>query len=431
MKPPTSDTSDASRPTYRLEDRYLRDEGRVFASGVQILARLPFEQLRRDRAAGRNTAAFVCGYPGSPLALFDTEITRVAGLAEADGLRLVHQPGLNEELAMAAVMGSQHVSGFSERRHDGVLGMWYGKAPGLDRACDAMRHAVLVGAAPLGGSVALVGDDPHAQSSTVGSSSDGTLVALRMPFLVPGDPQEVLDLGRHAIALSRACGVVTAMRIVAAVADGTGSVDLRGGDAWHGMRGNGSALSGTPLPPPSPARTRRPPRALRAPTRRQPDAAVHQRHRAGSGGDPAGTRPQLRLTERLEPDHHTPRSGTCGHRRPQATATWKCWRRCGCWACRRSPTSPMQGSAWRRCRFRTPLTRRSCAASPTASARSSCWRRRIRTWNSSSRTPSTHLPNGPSWWASRTTGADPCCAATRAWTPTRWPARCTPGCRRI
>ena len=241
-----SDVVGNGAATYRLDDRYLRDDGRVFASGVQILARLPLEQLRRDRAAGRNTAAFVSGYPGSPLALFDTEITRVAGLAEADGLRLVHQPGLNEELATAAVMGSQLVSGFGERRHDGVLGMWYGKAPGLDRACDAMRHAVLVGAAPLGGWVALVGDDPHAQSSTVGSSSDGTLVALRMPFLVPGDPQEVLDLGRHAIALSRACGVVTAMRIVAAVADGTGSVDLRGGDAWRGMRGDGSARSGAP-----------------------------------------------------------------------------------------------------------------------------------------------------------------------------------------
>ena len=178
------DTADAGRPEYRLEDRYLRDEGRVFASGVQILARLPFEQLRRDRAAGRNTAAFVSGYPGSPLALFDTEITRVAAMAEASGLQLVHQPGLNEELAAAAVMGSQLVSGFGDRLRDGVLGMWYGKAPGLDRACDAMRHAVLTGTSPLGGAVMLVGDDPFAKSSTVGSSSDGTLVALRMPFLV-------------------------------------------------------------------------------------------------------------------------------------------------------------------------------------------------------------------------------------------------------
>ena len=247
MRPLASDAPDASRPAYRLEDRYLRDEGRVFASGVQILARLPFEQLRRDRAAGHNTAAFVCGYPGSPLALFDTEATRVAGLAEAAGLQLVHQPGLNEELATAAVMGSQLVSGFSDRLRDGVLGMWYGKAPGLDRACDAMRHAVLTGTSPLGGAVMLVGDDPYAKSSTVGSSSDGTLISLRMPFLVPGDPQEALDLGRHAIALSRSCGVVTALRIVAGVADGTGSVDLRGDD-WGNGRGADRAAAPYRLP---------------------------------------------------------------------------------------------------------------------------------------------------------------------------------------
>ncbi|MCY3953857.1 MAG: 2-oxoacid ferredoxin oxidoreductase, partial [bacterium] len=150
---------------------------------MQILARLPFEQLRRDRAAGHDTAAFVCGYPGSPLATLDMEATRVAGLAEAAGLQLVHQPGLNEELAAAAVMGSQLVAGFSDATKDGVLGVWYGKAPGLDRACDAMRHAVLTGTSPLGGAVMLVGDDPYAKSSTVGSSSEGTLAARRMPFL--------------------------------------------------------------------------------------------------------------------------------------------------------------------------------------------------------------------------------------------------------
>ncbi len=213
---------------------------------MQILARLPLEQMRRDRAAGHNTAAFVCGYPGSPLALFDTEMTRVAGLADAAGLQVVHQPGLNEELATAAVMGSQLVSGFSDRLRDGVLGMWYGKAPGLDRACDAMRHAVLTGTSPLGGALVLVGDDPYAKSSTVASSSDGTLVALRMPFLVPGDPQETLDLGRHAIALSRSCGVVTALRIVAAVADGTGSVNLGGGNGWGERGGNGTGHAGLP-----------------------------------------------------------------------------------------------------------------------------------------------------------------------------------------
>ncbi|MCY3562232.1 MAG: indolepyruvate ferredoxin oxidoreductase family protein [bacterium] len=245
--PSSPDAGDTNRRPYRLEDRYLHDEGRVFASGVQILARLPFEQLRRDRADGHNTAAFVCGYPGSPLATLDMEFARVASLAETAGLQLVHQPGLNEELAAAAVMGSQLVAGFSDATSDGVLGVWYGKAPGLDRACDAMRHATLTGTSPLGGAVMLVGDDPYAKSSTVASSSEGTLAALRMPFLVPGDPQEALDLGRHAIAMSRSCGVVTALRIVAGVADGTASVDLSG-DALGAENGHGGAAAPYRLP---------------------------------------------------------------------------------------------------------------------------------------------------------------------------------------
>jgi len=35
--------------TYQLSDRYLRDDGRVFLSGSQALARFPLEQLRADR----------------------------------------------------------------------------------------------------------------------------------------------------------------------------------------------------------------------------------------------------------------------------------------------------------------------------------------------------------------------------------------------
>ena len=54
--------------TYLLTDRYTRDEGTVFMTGIQALARLPIEQLRVDRANGLRTAAFAAGYPGSPLA---------------------------------------------------------------------------------------------------------------------------------------------------------------------------------------------------------------------------------------------------------------------------------------------------------------------------------------------------------------------------
>ena len=212
--------------SYELADRYRLDDGRAFLSGSQALARLPYEQLRADRRAGMHTAAYISGYPGSPLAGYDRDVSAAAKLATADGLKMVFQPGMNEELAATAVMGSQLAVTLDSCRYDGIVGIWYGKAPGLDRASDALRHAVFAGTSSKGGAVALVGDDPNAKSSTLPSSSGATLVDLNMPIIYPGDVQEAIDLGRHAIALSRACGVWASIKVVEAVADGTGSVEL-------------------------------------------------------------------------------------------------------------------------------------------------------------------------------------------------------------
>jgi indolepyruvate ferredoxin oxidoreductase len=209
---------------YRLSDRYTEDSGRVFVSGVQALARLPLEQMRADRANGLQTAAFASGYPGSPLAGFDKEAQTAASLSS--GLPFVLVPGLNEELAATAVMGSQIAAEQSDCTYDGVTGYWYGKTPGVDRASDALRHAVYAGVHRHGGAVALVGEDPAAKSSTLPSAAELALIGLQMPILTPGDVQEALDLGRHAVAMSRASGLWSALKIVSAVADGTGTIDL-------------------------------------------------------------------------------------------------------------------------------------------------------------------------------------------------------------
>ncbi len=218
----------AERPdhlsTYELPDRFRREDGRVFLSGVQALARLPVDQLRIDRRNGLNTAAFVSGYQGSPVATFQEEVSAAA--KTVPDLPVVIRPGVNEELAATAVMGSQLVDSLGDQRYDGVVGVWYGKAPGLDRAGDAIRHGVFAGTARHGGVMAVVGDDPAAKSSTLPSSSDATLVDLHMPILFPGDVQEALDLGRHAVALSRASGIWVGLKLVTPVADGTGTVDV-------------------------------------------------------------------------------------------------------------------------------------------------------------------------------------------------------------
>ena len=70
-------------------------------TGVQALARLPLEIIRSERQAGRNTAGFICGYPGSPLGGYDLELSRHR--ASLEELGIVFQPGVNEELAATAV----------------------------------------------------------------------------------------------------------------------------------------------------------------------------------------------------------------------------------------------------------------------------------------------------------------------------------------
>lgn len=211
-------------PAYALTDRYLRSEGRVLLTGVQALARLPIEQVRRDHESGLRTSAFLSGYPGSPLAGFDLELGRALELV-AD-LRIVHKPAVNEELAASAVMGSQFVEQRSDSALAGVAGYWYGKAPGVDRAADALRHAVFAGTSHHGGAVAIVGDDPANKSSTLPSSSAATLVGLGMPLFYPGTSAECLELGLHAVAASRATGLWSALKVVTPVADGSGTVEL-------------------------------------------------------------------------------------------------------------------------------------------------------------------------------------------------------------
>ncbi|HEX8204787.1 MAG TPA: indolepyruvate ferredoxin oxidoreductase family protein [Solirubrobacteraceae bacterium] len=213
-----------SRPETTLQDKYVLEQGTIFLSGIQALVRVLLDQHRADVRAGLNTATFVSGYQGSPLGGFDKEVGRLGPLGTSNGIAFT--PGLNEELAATAVYGSQLVQNLPSPRHDGVIGVWYGKNPGLDRAMDALRHANFAGTHPKGGALALVGDDPSCKSSTLPSAGEATLASLHMPTFFPGTLQEVLDFGRHAIACSRASGLWSALKIVTNVADAAGTAQV-------------------------------------------------------------------------------------------------------------------------------------------------------------------------------------------------------------
>ena len=224
MKSGPRESGSVSDPRLRPAERYTAGQGTVPMTGVQALARLAVNVRRADRAAGRDTALFISGYEGSPLAGYDLELQRHADVLAAHDI--VFRPAVNEELAATSVQGTQLAPGTGDARVAGITGFWYGKSPGLDRACDALRHANLMGTDPRGGAVAFVGDDPAAKSSTVPGASEFLLADLGLPVLYPADPQDVLDLGHHAVAMSRVSGLWVAVKIATNVADGVGTVQV-------------------------------------------------------------------------------------------------------------------------------------------------------------------------------------------------------------
>ncbi len=215
------------RENISFDDRYAQERGRIILSGIQALVRLPLLQAKRDRLAGLDTAGFISGYRGSPLGGLDQALWQAGNFLEDARVRFV--PGVNEDLAATAVQGSQQVGLFPGARHQGVFGMWYGKAPGLDRSCDAIRHANAAGTSPYGGVLAVVGDDHGCKSSTLPSQSEFTFADMGLPLLNPASVEEVLEYGLLGWALSRYCGLWVGMIALADTMDSTATVDVGDG----------------------------------------------------------------------------------------------------------------------------------------------------------------------------------------------------------
>jgi indolepyruvate ferredoxin oxidoreductase len=210
---------------FTLSDKYNRTEGTVLLTGNQAVVRLAIEQARLDRAAGHRTGTFVSGYPGSPLGVLDRAF--VAARAELEPLDIVHQPGTNEELAAVAVWGSQQTPRRYSGGRAGVVGIWYGKAPGVDRSGDSFRHGNFMGAHPAGGVIALAGDDPSAKSSTLPTDSQYAFYDLAFPIITPSTIADIIELGLHAINLSRFSGNWVGVKLVTNLCDGLATVRVR------------------------------------------------------------------------------------------------------------------------------------------------------------------------------------------------------------
>jgi len=205
-----------------LDDKYTAEEGRVFLTGTQALVRLPMMQRRRDELAGLNTACFISGYRGSPLASIDQQLWLAQPYLKLHHIQF--QPGVNEDLAVTSLSGSQQLGLFPGAKYDGVFGMFYAKGPGIDRSGDALRHANLAGTSRFGGVLALAGDDHMSKSSTTAHQSEYGLVDTMIPILHPAGIQEFIDLGLQGWAMSRYSGCWTSFKLVSDTLESSASV---------------------------------------------------------------------------------------------------------------------------------------------------------------------------------------------------------------
>ena len=212
--------------TVTLDDKYSLDYGRAFMSGVQALVKLPMLQRQRDALQGRNTAGFISGYRGSPLGGYDQALWKARKYLQAQNIQF--QPGVNEELAATALWGTQQL-GFAppgSNKFDGVFGIWYGKGPGVDRCSDVFKHANMAGTTPWGGVLAVAGDDHVAKSSTAAHQSDHIFKACGLPVFFPTTVQEILDLGLHALAMSRYAGVWAGMKTIQEIVESSATATI-------------------------------------------------------------------------------------------------------------------------------------------------------------------------------------------------------------
>ncbi len=214
-------TRDLSQTT--LTDKYDLTKDRIFVSGAQAVVRMLLMQRELDRRAGLNTAGFVSGYRGSPLGRLDSNLLGAQAALTAANIRF--EPGLNEDLAATAIWGAQQAEMRGEGRYDGVFALWYGKGPGVDRSCDALRHANLAGTSPHGGVLALMGDDHMAESSTTAHQSEFIFAELMMPVLAPANVQEIVDYGLTGLAMSRFTGTWTGLKCVKDTVESTASIE--------------------------------------------------------------------------------------------------------------------------------------------------------------------------------------------------------------
>ena len=131
-----------TKTAVKIDDKYTQDEGRIYISSNQALVRLPMMQRQRDLAAGLNTAGYITGYRGSPLGIYDSNLWAASALLKENHIRF--QSGVNEELALTSIRGTQWLHYYQQAKYQGIFAIWYAKNLGVDRGLVGLEGGLIL-----------------------------------------------------------------------------------------------------------------------------------------------------------------------------------------------------------------------------------------------------------------------------------------------
>ena len=297
-----------------LEDKFTRSAGRVFLTGLQALVRLPMAQIRRDRAAGLNTAGFISGYRGSPLGGYDQQLAK----AQAASRRPRHRLPAGRQRGPRGVRGlGQPAAPALARRRATTAWSASGTARGRASTARATCSSTATPPAPRGTAACCASPATTMAPSRRRSrtSRDHAFMSALMPVLYPSSIHEFIGMGLLGIAMSRYSGCWVGMKLISDTVETTAAVDLarRGPRVRHPGRLRAAAgrpqpaLAGRPLvagPPAAELQGLRRDR-LRPRERRRPHRCSTARAR-GSASSPRA-RPTRTCARRCASSGSTPR----------------------------------------------------------------------------------------------------------------------------
>lgn len=186
-----------------MPSRLFQEDGRNIYTGCELLL----------KGALEGKANLLTGYPGSPVSEFFDIIERHAPQLKERGV--LAQLANNEALGAARLNGAQMAN---------LRAMTVMKSVGVHVASDALAISNMAGA--IGGAVAVMGEDPHSNSTQVPTDSRYLAQHLFMPIMEPATFQELKDWINTAFELSAETNLYIAYIITTHQADGGSIVEL-------------------------------------------------------------------------------------------------------------------------------------------------------------------------------------------------------------